>query len=92
MLGRNGEGKSTLLRVLAGQVVPDGGELEKSDDFRPAKLDQEIPSDLPGTDSGKVSLGIVDGGYMIPSTAALVGLRPHYFELRDMREIGRAHV
>ena len=49
MLGRNGEGKSTLLRVLAGQVVPDGGELEKSDDFRPAKLDQEIPSDLPGT-------------------------------------------
>ena len=49
MLGRNGEGKSTLLRVLAGQIVPDGGEWEKSDDFRPAKLDQEIPADLPGT-------------------------------------------
>ena len=49
LLGRNGEGKSTLLRVLAGQVTPDAGELEKVPDFRVAKLDQEIPEDLSGT-------------------------------------------
>ena len=48
LLGRNGEGKTTLLRVLAGQVEPDGGELEKVAGFRVAKLDQEIPSDLKG--------------------------------------------
>ena len=49
LLGRNGEGKSTLLRLLSGQVNPDAGELEKAGDYRVAKLDQEIPEDLPGT-------------------------------------------
>ena len=29
LLGRNGEGKSTLLRILAQQVKPDAGEVEK---------------------------------------------------------------
>src|SRR5210317_809774 len=37
LLGRNGEGKSTLLRVLAGQVTPDKGEYERMPDLRIAK-------------------------------------------------------
>jgi len=49
LLGRNGEGKSTLLRILSGEVVPDEGEMEKAADYRVAKLDQEIPADLSGT-------------------------------------------
>ena len=49
LLGRNGEGKSTLLRILSGEVVPDEGEMEKAPDYRVAKLDQEIPADLSGT-------------------------------------------
>lgn len=43
LLGRNGEGKSTLLRILAGQIEPDKAESERLPDFRVAKLDQEIP-------------------------------------------------
>ncbi|MGB7551786.1 MAG: ATP-binding cassette domain-containing protein, partial [Chromatiaceae bacterium] len=27
LIGRNGTGKSTLLRILAGEVQPDGGEV-----------------------------------------------------------------
>jgi ATP-binding cassette subfamily F protein uup len=37
LLGRNGEGKSTLLRILSGQVKPDKGEVEKIPDFRRGK-------------------------------------------------------
>jgi hypothetical protein len=40
----------------------------------------------PDTDTGKTTLGTVDYGYSVPVDAALVGLRPHYFELRDMRD------
>ena len=58
LLGRNGEGKSTLLRVLTGQVTPDSGEFEKVPDFRVAKLDQEIPEDLPGTVLDLVAEGL----------------------------------
>ena len=28
LVGRNGEGKSTLLRIIAGQTKPDAGEME----------------------------------------------------------------
>ena len=28
LLGRNGEGKSTLLRILSGEIQPDTGEIE----------------------------------------------------------------
>jgi ATP-binding cassette subfamily F protein uup len=58
LLGRNGEGKSTLLRILSGQVKPDKGEVEKIPDFRVAKLDQEIPSGVEGTVFDLVARGL----------------------------------
>ena len=36
LLGRNGEGKSTLLRILSGQIEADKGERERVPDFRVA--------------------------------------------------------
>ncbi len=58
LLGRNGEGKSTLLRVLSGQVSPDKGEYERMPDLRIAKLDQEIPQGLEGTVFDVVARGL----------------------------------
>jgi ATP-binding cassette subfamily F protein uup len=58
LLGRNGEGKSTLLRILAGQVKPDGGEVERIPDFRVSKLDQEIPVGVGGTVFDLVAKGL----------------------------------
>ena len=58
LLGRNGEGKSTLLRILAHQVKPDAGEVEKMDGFRVSKLDQEIPVGVEGTVFDQVAKGL----------------------------------
>ena len=58
LLGRNGEGKSTLLRILSGQVKPDRGESERIPGFRVAKLDQEIPSGIEGTVCDLVARGL----------------------------------
>lgn len=49
LTGRNGEGKSTLLKVLAGLVEPDSGEVLRSPSTRVAYLPQDVPADRPGT-------------------------------------------
>jgi ATP-binding cassette subfamily F protein uup len=49
LLGRNGEGKSTLLRILNGEIQPDTGEIEAIPSLRIGKLDQEVPYALDGT-------------------------------------------
>jgi ATP-binding cassette subfamily F protein uup len=58
LLGRNGEGKSTLLRILSGQIEADKGESERVPDFRVAKLDQEIPSGVKGSIFDVVAQGL----------------------------------
>ncbi len=47
--GRNGEGKSTLLKVISGRLEPDLGEIIRAPGLKVAFLEQEVPSDRPGT-------------------------------------------
>ena len=42
LLGRNGEGKSTLLKILAGEILPDSGELHKDQSTRVSYFTQTI--------------------------------------------------
>lgn len=43
LVGRNGEGKSTLMRILAGTESPDQGSVGWSDDARIGYVPQELP-------------------------------------------------
>ncbi len=58
LIGRNGVGKSTLLRLLAGELQPDEGTLRGSAELRIALLDQEVPRALEGTVWDVVANGI----------------------------------
>lgn len=49
LLGRNGEGKSTLLKILAGQVQADAGSIVFESGTRVALLTQEVPPGTGGT-------------------------------------------
>ncbi len=49
LVGRNGEGKSTLLNIISHTVVPDEGEVYCQPGRRIASLAQEIPSDMTGS-------------------------------------------
>jgi ATP-binding cassette subfamily F protein uup len=49
LLGRNGSGKSTFMKILAGEITPDSGEIVPSGDVRIAMLPQDVPDDLLGT-------------------------------------------
>ena len=43
IIGRNGTGKSTLLRILAGDLEPDTGQVWRAPGVRCARLDQDVP-------------------------------------------------
>ena len=48
LVGRNGEGKSTLLNIINNSIVPDEGEIFCQPGQRIASLAQEIPTDIYG--------------------------------------------
>ena len=43
VLGRNGTGKSTLLRIISGEQAPDSGSVWREPGLRIARLDQDVP-------------------------------------------------
>ncbi|SPX84634.1 ATP-binding cassette domain-containing protein [Moraxella ovis] len=45
LIGRNGEGKSTLFKLIDGTQPPDDGEIIIADGLRVAMLAQDVPSD-----------------------------------------------
>ena len=57
LLGRNGMGKSTLLKLVNGDLSPESGVVARQQNLRLAYLPQEVPQGL----SGSVA-GIVVGG------------------------------
>ncbi len=58
LLGRNGTGKSTLLKVIAGELRPDGGVIDRQQGLRVARLEQDIPRDLQGTIYEAIAQGL----------------------------------
>ena len=49
LIGRNGEGKSSLMRLIAGGLKPDGGNIIRQQGLRVARLSQNVPLDLNGS-------------------------------------------
>jgi ATP-binding cassette subfamily F protein uup len=43
VIGRNGTGKSTLLKILSGELAPDSGTLWRQPGLRVARLEQDVP-------------------------------------------------
>ena len=58
LVGRNGEGKSSLLKVIDGKLLPDGGEILKGSGVRTARLTQDVPANLDGTVYEVVASGL----------------------------------
>ena len=61
LVGRNGEGKSSLMRLIAGEQAQDSGRIIKQQGIKIARLDQEVPLtqlatrfEASGTNSGSV--------------------------------------
>ncbi|HZX92570.1 MAG TPA: ATP-binding cassette domain-containing protein, partial [Rudaea sp.] len=81
VVGRNGEGKSTLLRLFGGEIAPDDGEVRVQGGVRVARLAQEVPQDTAGDVFDVVAAGLGDLG-------ALLAQYHHLIHHGDMEALG----
>jgi ABC transport system ATP-binding/permease protein len=65
LLGRNGEGKSTLMKIIAGNILPDHGDIWRQPGLKLAWLEQapDLPADATIYDA--VASGLGDLGHWI---------------------------
>jgi len=59
IVGRNGEGKSTLMKLISGDLKPDSGEVWVRPHTRIARLNQEVPGDIHGSVHEVISEGLI---------------------------------
>ena len=78
LVGRNGVGKSTIMKIMSGELTPDSGEVIRAGGVRVASLEQEVPHDLAGTVFDVVSEGLGD----------IVGLLSEYRSLVHNSALG----
>src|SRR5712671_2403641 len=65
LLGRNGAGKSTVMKLLDGTIRPDGGEIVRQTGLTVTRLEQDIPKDVAGTTFDVVAAGLGDAGDLL---------------------------
>ena len=58
LLGRNGAGKTSLMRIITGEETPNDGEIIRPDGTVMTRLIQEIPDDITGTVSEVIHSGL----------------------------------
>ena len=49
LLGRNGEGKSSLMRIISAELTPDQGDVQHQQGLRIGHLPQNAPQEIQGT-------------------------------------------
>ena len=65
LLGRNGAGKSTVMKLLDGTIAPDSGEIVRQTGVSVARLEQEVPGDISGSTFDVVAAGLGDVGRLL---------------------------
>ena len=99
LIGRNGTGKTSLLKLITGQVQPDHGEIDFQSDLRISQLEQNLPEALDHTVHHVVAGGLADvqswvDEYESRSAAKLdaAGLREIEKLQRKIEAVGGWHI
>ena len=71
LLGRNGTGKSTLMKLIVGELPPDSGQVERQAGTRIARLVQDVPIGRHGTVFDEVAAGLGEIGEAVAANFRL---------------------
>jgi ATP-binding cassette subfamily F protein uup len=86
LIGRNGTGKTTLFRVIAGSLIADEGEIWRGETLRVAHLEQEVPPDTDQTIFEVVAGGIGELGALVAQYHNLTH-HPELAQRESLREL-----
>lgn len=89
LIGRNGAGKSSLLKIIQGIQSPDSGSVWRKPQLRLARLTQELPQDCTITVYEFVALGIAETGQLLSSYHTLINKIAHTHTSQDLVELER---
>ncbi|MDQ7016787.1 MAG: ATP-binding cassette domain-containing protein [Gammaproteobacteria bacterium] len=65
LIGRNGTGKSTLMKLISGEFKADEGERQTRQQLRIARLNQEVPTSTDGSVFDVVAEGLGEAGALL---------------------------
>ncbi len=88
LIGRNGCGKSTLMKVINDEIQYDDGEVVREQGIHITRLEQDVVDDLSGSIYDVVATGLGEVGKIISEYHALI-TGEHSDEM--MRELERLH-
>ncbi len=89
LIGRNGAGKSSLLKVIDGALQADSGEIWRKPHLRIARLEQELPQYASGTVYEFVAEGLAETGQLLAAYHALTERLMHGHTEEDLVELER---
>ena len=87
ILGQNGAGKSTFMKLLCGQALPDSGELWRAGDLRVAYLDQNLPELSNETVYDYVASGLAELGDLLRRYHAMTHTDADKIDWSDPRQM-----
>ncbi len=93
LVGRNGAGKSTVMKLIAGELRPESGAVVFPQGLRVSRLVQEAPQDLGGTVFDIVAGGVGELGRLVSAyhqASAAVAQDPGPQRLAELEEAQHA--
>jgi ATP-binding cassette subfamily F protein uup len=89
LIGRNGTGKSSLLKIIDGSLQPDSGNIFRKPNLRLARLEQELPQHITGTIYEYVAQGLAETGKLLADYHALILRLADSHTDDDLKELER---
>ncbi len=89
LIGRNGAGKTSLLKLITGRLEPDHGEVRFTDGIEVASLDQALPTVLDRSVRDTVADGLGELRGLIAEYETLAGLELDTPRLRELESLQR---